>query len=99
MHSCVRRMHELPSRAKKGLDYLRLYKDFRADVEWWHTFLSYPLGMEFPCSAEFGQNPLMQMIRQVLWGVGHYGEACGCSFSGCQEAGWRWLLLAGIVWG
>ena len=36
----MRRMHELLSRAKRGSDYLRLNKDFRADVEWWHAFLS-----------------------------------------------------------
>ena len=38
--SFVRRMHELLKRSKNDSDHLRLNREFRADVEWWHLFLS-----------------------------------------------------------
>ena len=38
--SFVRRMHELLKRGNKGSDDLRLNREFGADVEWWHLFLS-----------------------------------------------------------
>jgi len=83
----MRRMQELLSRAKMGSDYLHLNKDFRTDVEWWHAFLSSWNGVSMLRRVRV--DSLMRNsggTYQVLGGVGHYVEACGCSCSGCQLA-------------
>ena len=69
------RMHELLRRAKKNSDYLRLNREFRADVEWWNVFLSTWNGVSMLCrvraespDAEFWSDASGSWGCGALWG-------------------------------
>lgn len=106
----MRRMHELLKRTKRESDHIRLNKEIRADIEWWHAFLGTWNGVS-----------LLRGVRARLPDVDVWSDVSGSW--GCG-AFWRslWLqvpwvtgqpiaeasiaakellpiLLAGLVWG
>lgn len=108
--SFVRRMHELLKRSRKDSDHLRLNREFRADVEWWHIFL-----------AEWNGVSMLRKIRSEFPDTEFWSDASGswgCGALWCSQ--WlqlQWvpggtlasasiaakeflpILLAGLVWG
>jgi len=61
-------MHELLSRAKRGQI---ICVSTRISGQTWNGGThSYPLGMPFPCSADFGWTPLMWTSASGSWGYG-----------------------------
>ena len=107
--SFVRRMHELLKRGNKGSDHLRLNREFRADVEWWHRFLS-----------EWNGVSMLRKVRAEspeaeFWSDASGSWGCGAYWSS-QWLQWQWIpgsaldsasiaakeflpiLLASIVW-
>ena len=108
--SFVRRMHELLKRGNKGSDHLRLNREFRADMEWWHRFLS-----------EWNGVSMFRKVRAEspeaeFWSDASGSWGCGAYWSS-QWLQWQWIpgsaldsasiaakeflpiLLASIVWG
>ena len=108
--SFVRRMHELLKRGKNGSDYVRLNKEFRADVEWWHLFLSDWNGVSMLRKVQ------MESPDAEFWSDASGSWGCGAFWSS-QWLQMQWIpgsvlstasiatkeffpiLLAGIMWG
>ena len=81
--SFVRHMHELLAATAKDHHHIHHNKNFKADLEWWHTFLL-PWNA-FPCCHI--PDPHKQMYRcgpmpPGLGGVQHSGLVAGSSFPG-----------------
>ena len=109
-HSFVRRMQDLLKQSKNDSDHLRLNREFRADVKWWHLFLSEWNGVsmlrkvraESP-DAEFWSDASgswscgafwRSQWLQVQWAPGGILESTSIAAKEFLP-----ILLAGIVWG
>ena len=74
-------MHELLKRGNKGSDHLRLNREFRAVVEWWHLFLSEGYGCEALNSPQRFEAECPICLRVIR-------DVCSMSYCGqyfCRE--------------
>ena len=106
----MRRMHELLRRPKKNSDYLRLNREFRADVEWWNVFLSTWNGVSMLCrvraespDAEFWSDASGSWGCGALWGglwlQLQWVPGSESALASIAAKEFLPILLAGIVWG
>ncbi len=108
--SFMRRMHELLKRSKRETDHIRLNKEFRADIEWWNTFLATWNGVSMlrPLRAS---SPDVDFWSDASgsWGCGAFWRSLwiqvqwipGQPITQASIAAKEFLpiVLAGLVWG
>ena len=108
--SFMRRMHELLKRTKRESDHIRLNKEIRADIEWWHAFLGTWNGVSLLRGVR-ASSPDVDVWSDASgsWGCGAFWRSLwlqvpwvtGQPIAEASIAAKEFLpiLLAGLVWG
>ena len=84
--SFVSRMYCTAARVKELTFYVRLNKDFKSDLLWWHTFLiSWNSLSLLKCvGPEKPPDHLIQTDASGTWGCGHFLRKSGFNLLGVQ---------------
>ena len=85
--SFVSRMYGTAARVKELTFYVRLNKDFKSDLLWWHTFLISWNGLSLLRYIGQGKPPdhLIQTDASGTWGCGEFFEGKWFQYAWCAD--------------